>query len=225
MNNNKTKEFETFYKQFDIRKYKKGEMLIRADDDPQGIFCLTKGYVRQYVISETGSELTHHIRKPISYFPFVWAINGTPNLHYYEALTATEVIRAHRDQVVDFIKDKPILLFDLMSDMLEENAETLSRVEHLVFSDSYRKIISILLYIGKHFGKTNDGAITFNHRFTQQDIATLVGVTRETASIQILKLVKSGLIKRIDSLIILENVKKLEAELSLDRAKTYNAVI
>lgn len=39
---NKTKEFETFYKQFTIRNYKKGEMLIRADDDPQGIFCLKK---------------------------------------------------------------------------------------------------------------------------------------------------------------------------------------
>ena len=225
MINNKTKEFETFYKQFDIRKYKKGEMLIRADDDPQGIYCLTKGYVRQYVISETGSELTHHILKPISYFPFVWAINGTPNLHYFEALTATEVIRADRDLVVDFIKDKPTLLFDLMGEMLEENAETLSRVEHLVFSDSYRKVISILLYIGKHFGKTNDGAIDIHHRFTQQDIATLVGVTRETASIQIVKLEKTGFIKRNNSLIKLENVNNLEAELSSDRAKSYRAVI
>ena len=43
---NKTEEFEQFYKQFKIRNYKKGEMLIRADDDPVGIFCLTKGYVR-----------------------------------------------------------------------------------------------------------------------------------------------------------------------------------
>jgi len=38
MNINKTKEFEEFYKQFKNRNYKKGEMLIRADDDPQGIF-------------------------------------------------------------------------------------------------------------------------------------------------------------------------------------------
>ena len=54
----KTKEFESFYKQFVTRKYKKGEMLIRADDDPQGIFCLSKGYVRQYTISKTGNELS-----------------------------------------------------------------------------------------------------------------------------------------------------------------------
>ena len=68
MSINKTKEFETFYKQFTTRNYKKGEMLIRADDDPQGIFCLKKGYVRQYTISKNGFELTLHILRPISYF-------------------------------------------------------------------------------------------------------------------------------------------------------------
>src|SRR4030042_726084 len=126
---NKTKEFEDFYSQFKPRSYKKGEMLIRSDDDPQGIFCLTKGYVRQYTISKVGIELTLHILKPISYFPMVWAINGTPNVYDFEALTSVEIGRAPRDQVVNFIKDKPTVIFELMSDLLEDYAETLTRVE------------------------------------------------------------------------------------------------
>lgn len=225
MNTHSTKDFEDFYKQFTTRSYKKGEMLIRADDDPQGIFCLTKGYVRQYVISKTGFELTLHILKPISYFPMVWAINGTPNIHYFEALTSTEVGRAPRDRVVEFIKDKPALLFELMSELLEDNAETLTRVEHLVFSDAYRRVISVLLYLAKHFGEKNGTSVIINHRFTQQDIATLVGVARETASNEMVKLEKKKLISHINHSILLESVKKLENELSSDRAKTYKAVI
>ncbi|PIP63677.1 hypothetical protein CO165_03850 [Candidatus Roizmanbacteria bacterium CG_4_9_14_3_um_filter_33_18] len=108
MTPNKIKELEVFYKQFSMRNYKKGEMLIRADDDPLGIFCLKKGYVRQYTISKTGFELTLHIVRPISYFPMVWAVNGTPNVYFFEALTEVEVGRAPREQVVDFIKNKPI---------------------------------------------------------------------------------------------------------------------
>src|SRR6476469_9339508 len=149
MNRFKTEELKSFYKQFQIRNYKKGEMLIRADDDPQGIFCLIKGYVRQYTISKNGSELTLHILKPISYFPMVWAINGTPNVYYFEALTPVEVGRSPRDQVVNFIKDKPAIIFELMSELVEDYAETLTRVEHLVFSDAYRRVISVLLYIAK----------------------------------------------------------------------------
>ena len=214
MNKLKLKEFEAFYKQFVPRDYKKGELLIRADDDPQGIFCLTKGFVRQYTISKAGTELTLHILKPISYFPMVWAINGTPNVYNYEALTPVQVGRAPREQVVNFIKDKPKVIFELMSELLADYAETLIRMEHLVFSDAHRRVISVLLYIAKHFGETRDKGVIVHHRFTQQDIATLVGVARETASNEMVKLEKKGLIKYIDRSILFENIKGLELELS-----------
>lgn len=215
MNPDKTKAFEEFYKQFTSRSYKKGEMLIRADDDPQGIFCLTKGYVRQYTISKTGFELTLHILKPISYFPMVWAINGTPNVYNFAALTPVEVGRAPRDQVVNFIKDKPTIIFALMSELLEDYAESLNRVEHLVFSDAYRRVISVLLYIAKHFGeKVGTNSIIVHHRFTQQDIATLVGVARETTNNEMVKLEKKGLITYVDHSIQFENIQKLTSELT-----------
>lgn len=219
MDKGKTRRFETFYKQFIIRHYKKGEMLIRADDDPQGIFCLTKGYVRQYTISKTGLELTLHILKPVSYFPMVWAINGTPNVYFFEALTPIEVGRAPRDRVVNFIKNKPAIIFELMSELLEDYAETLTRVEHLVFSDAYRRVISVLLYIAKHFGEQENGSVIVHHRFTQQDIATLVGVARETANNELVKLEKKGLIKKVNHSILFKDLEKLDLELTSSSVK------
>ena len=101
-----------------------------------------------------------------------------------------------------------------MSELLEDYAETLTRMEHLVFSDAYRKVISVLLYITKHFGEKHAKGIIVNHRFTQQDIATLVGVARETASIEMVKLEKKGFIKYIDHSMLFENIKKLNSELT-----------
>jgi len=144
----------------------------------------------------------------------VWAINGAPNVYYFEALTEVEVGRAPRDQVVNFIKDKPTVIFALMSELLEDYAETLTRVEHLVFSDAYRRVISILLYIIKHFGEKNHDGVIVNHRFTQQDIATLVGVSRETASNEISKLEKKGLVKYINHSMEFSSVRKLDLELT-----------
>ncbi|MFA5828786.1 MAG: Crp/Fnr family transcriptional regulator [Candidatus Shapirobacteria bacterium] len=220
MHTDKTKAFEEFYKQFTVRDYKKGEMLIRADDDPQGIFCLKKGYVRQYTISKAGFELTLHILKPISYFPMVWAVNGTPNVYFFEALTPVEVGRAPRDQVVNFIKDKPTIIFELLSELIEDYAESLMRIEHLVFSDAHRRVISVLIYIAKHFGEVRDKGIIVNHRFTQQDIATLVGVARETASIEMAKLEKDGFVKYIDHAMVFKDMDKLESELLTDNSKS-----
>jgi len=217
---NKTKEFEAFYKHFKTRLYKKGEMLIRADDDPQGIFCLKKGYVRQYTISKTGNELTLHILRPISYFPMVWAVNGTPNVYYFEALTPVEVGRAPRDEVVSFISDKPIIIFELLSELIEDYAESLKRIEQLVFSDAYRRVIAVLLYIAKHFGVAKGKNVIVDHRFTQQDIATLVGVARETASNEMVKLEKKGFIKYVDHAMIFEDIKLLDKELISNNSKS-----
>lgn len=213
MNKHKLKEFDTFYNEFMIRDYKKNEMLIRADDDPQGIFCLTKGYVRQYTISKANTELTLHIHKPISYFPMVWAINGTPNIYYYEALTPVRAGRAPRDRVVSFIKDKPVVIFELMSELLGDYAETLTRIGHLVFSDAYRRVISVLLYIAKHFGEEGSNGVIVHHHFTQQDIATLTGIVRETASNEMVKLEKKGLIKYVNRSLLFKSIRKLEVEL------------
>ena len=117
-------------------------------------------------------------------------------------------------ETVNFIKDKPKVIFELMSELLADYAETLNRMEHLVLSDAYRRVISVLLYIAKHFGETSDKGVIVHHRFTQQDIATLVGVARETASNEMVKLEKKGLIKYIDRSILFENIKGLELELS-----------
>jgi CRP/FNR family transcriptional regulator len=208
-----TKEFELFFKQFPTRTYKKNEVLIRDDDNPLGIFCLTKGYVRQYSISKAGLEFTIHILKPIQYFPKIWALSSVPNIYMFEASTEVQVIRAPKEQLIDFIKDKPHLLFELINRLMVNYTETLSRIENLVFTDAYRRVISILLYIAKHFGENKRDGIVVSHYFTQQDIANLVGVARETASNEISKLEKKNLMKYIDHTMVLENIQKLENEL------------
>ncbi len=214
-----TQEFEEFYHQFSIRTYKKGEILIRADDNPQGVFCLKKGYVRQYIISKTGIELTLQILKPVTYFPLIWAINGAANIYFFEALTPVEVGRADKNLVATFIEDKPQIILGLMSTLLDEYAETLTRIEHLVFSDAYRRVISVLLYIAGHFGEVEKKGVIVHHRFTQQDIATLVGVARETASIELGILEKKGFVKYEDHSMRFPNLKELESELTTERGE------
>ena len=142
------------------------------------------------------------------------AVNGTPNVYYFEALTEVEVGRAPRDEVVDFIKDKPTIIFELLSELIGDYVESLTRIENLVFSDAYRRVISVLLYIAKHFGKPKGKGVIVEHRFTQQDIATLVGVARETASNELAKLEKKGLIKHVDHSMLIESIKNLNHELT-----------
>ena len=142
-----------------------------------------------------------------------WAMNSTPNVYFYEALTAVEVGRAPKQQVLDFILDKPVLILDLMSELLLRYSEALTRIEHLVFSDAHRRVVSVLMYLAQHFGECIDGETVIRHRFTHQDIATLVGLTRETTSIELAKLAKSGLVEFVDHEIVFRDLAKFRLEL------------
>ncbi len=186
---------------------------MRADDDPQGIFCVNSGLVRQYTISLTGIELTLTILKPPTYFPMIWAMNSAKNIYNFEALTDVEVTRAPREVLMEFIKDKPEVMLALMQELLAEYAESLVRIEHLVFSDAYRRVISVLLYLAKHFGETQGKGVIVHHWFTQQDIATLVGVARETASNELSKLEKNGLIGYEGHALILIDLELMQKRL------------
>ena len=90
MNNPAEKKVSNFFKKYKQQKYKKGEILIRADEDPSGIFYIIEGKVKEYAISKKGEEIIVNIFKPHTFFPMSWAINNTKNQYYYE--TISEVI-------------------------------------------------------------------------------------------------------------------------------------
>ena len=74
-----TETLDIFFSQFKRRDYKKGEILIRADENPTGVLYVTAGNVREYAISSKGEELVVNIFKPGAFFPMTWGINQTEN--------------------------------------------------------------------------------------------------------------------------------------------------
>src|SRR3989344_6135121 len=114
MDTNISAKIDAFFTQFKHQVYKKGELLIRADDDPSGIFHLKSGYVKKYCISKKGDELIVNVFKPISFFPMSWVINNTPNDYFYEAMTEADIWRAPKEEVLKFIKAEPDVLYDLL---------------------------------------------------------------------------------------------------------------
>lgn len=57
MNTKISGKLETFFTKFKHQIYRKGEVLIRVDDEPSGIFYLKKGFIKEYAISKKGDEL------------------------------------------------------------------------------------------------------------------------------------------------------------------------
>ncbi len=211
------KKIEKFFMQFPVHKYNKGEILLNPNEQSQEVIYLKKGFVREYGISFQGIELSLHIFTPFSYFPMTSALTNIPNRYYYEALTETHVHHAQQKDVLLFLSKNPDVLLSLTKRIFLGVDKLLMRIETLTLGSACERVVSTLLYLAGHFGESKAKKIQITNKFTHRDIASLSGVSRETASREIEKLEKKGLISHKNGNIIINNDLALKEELLLGK--------
>lgn len=207
---NKLEKFFSKYRQI---KYKKGEIILRAEDPPQGIFLLKEGIVRQYAISHKGDDLTLNIYRPVSFFPVAFFINSSQNRFYFEAITPVFAFRAPGEEFIGFIKKEPEVMFDLLKRIYTGLEGFFTRMENLMAGDVKSRLITELLIYSRRFGVKTDTGTIIDIKLTQKDLAAQAGVARETVG-RILKTLKDqGSISFKNRRIIINDPIKLEKEL------------
>lgn len=207
---------EDFFARARIMHYKKGDTILRAGDEPQGVFFIKRGYVRIYSLSPEGEEMTLIIFKPQDFFPMIWAFNNTQNMFYVEAMTSVELYRLPREEFIGFIKGNPEVLFELMSKILVRLGGLLQRMQYLAFGNAYSRVASILFICAERFGKKVGENMVIQVPLTHKDIANLVGMTRETVSIEMKKLAHKRIIAYKGRAVTVRDFPKLREESLLD---------
>ncbi len=203
--------------------FKKGEILLRPDENPTGVYYIKKGLVRLYSISASGQEVTFNIFKPNTYLFMMWALSEIDNNYFFEALTEVETIKASREEVIEFIKGQPDLLYTLNKRTMIALESIIDTTQTLLFGKANAKVAATFVMLAKRFGKNGkNNRITIQAPLTHRLIATLAGLTRETTSLEIIKLEKEKLISKKQRFYIINDIKTLESMLEVDAIKPSN---
>lgn len=211
-----SEKLNNFFSKFKKLSFKKGETLLRPGEKPAGVFYLKKGYARLYSLSKNAQELTFIIYRPEDFFPTIWPIQGPPLRYYTEALTNMEVYLAPKDEFQKFIKENNEVLFEITNRILTRFAGLLLRMEYSIFGTAYNKVAAIILICAERFGIVEKKDILIQVPLTHQDIANLLGVARETVSIEMEKLQEKSLIDHSGKYLVIKNIQKLKEESVLE---------
>lgn len=205
-------KIDSFFSQFKHQVYKKGEILVRADDDPAGIFYLKSGMVKEYAISKKGEEVVVNIFKPHAFFPMSWAVNDTPNMYYFEAVTDVIAFRAPKEKAVEFVRSNPDIIYDLLRRVYKGTDGLLTRMTYLMAGSAYERLIIELIIKAKRFGENKKGEVILH--VSEIDIAAATGMTRETVSREMKILKDKGLTVFARNKLVINDLQKLEEELA-----------
>jgi CRP-like cAMP-binding protein len=213
-------KLDVFFQNYPLVSYRKRNLILHVDAVPSHVLYIKTGYVRVYRLSEQGEELTLTILKPNDFFPLTYGMTNVVNQYYLEAITSLQLWKAPQEKFLSFVQTNPDIFYELANQILVRFDGVLSRMEYLVFRNAYTRVAATLLVCAKRFGEQYGNHILVKVPLTHHDIATLVGITRETTSLEMKKLEKQGFLERCGRLFVVKNLKRLEEALLISKSDT-----
>ena len=208
-----TDKIHDYFTTFPKRVYSKGQILIFANQDPDYIFYITDGKVRQYDVSHSGDEVIVNIYKPPAFFPMGWALNRQPNTFLFKAEAKTTVHIIPADDAAAFLETHPDVALDLLRRLYRGIDGLLGRMVHIMSGTAKSRLLHELLIECRRFGTQKpDGSYAL--AIHETDLAARAGLTRETISREMASVKNEGLAVITSKGITIPNLSKLEKKLN-----------
>jgi CRP/FNR family cyclic AMP-dependent transcriptional regulator len=210
MDEENKKKLLSFFEKYQLVKYRKGEIILRPEENFPGIIFVKSGYIKAFRVSKEEREIALQLFKPIFYFSLINAITNCGNRHYFEAISPVELWIAPVRETLDYIKNDEALSRALLETILCEFVDLTKNIELLISGDAYGKVAGLIYYLAKRFGEESDDTTQIKFRITHRLIASLTGLTRETVTLQMIKLEKEGYLINKNRQVFVEDMAKLK---------------
>jgi CRP-like cAMP-binding protein len=178
------------------RQYPKKRTILFQGEIPRSVLILQRGMVKVYGITSSGDQRTVTLLTAGDIFPMSWVSDkASVCLYYYEALTDCTVLAVSKEAYNQALATDIKLRDQVFHNYLSHYVAATMHVYALEHSHAQDKLVYILQYLVARFGeKQADGRHKIALRLSHQDIAEMVGITRETTAVELHRLKKKGYI-------------------------------
>lgn len=198
-----------------IRKYNKGDVIFHEGDAGEAFFFVKTGKVKIYKTSFDGRDITLTILGEGSIFAEVTLFNDINYPATVEVLEYSEICVILNRDIEKLILQNNQLALQIIKILNKRLFRAQTVVKDMAFSDTYIRITKTLIDLCKIHGIPNKSGIEIDASITRQDIANMVGTSRETVSRLISTLKKEGLILTDSKKIIITDINKLQEQLKV----------
>ncbi|MEW6543119.1 MAG: Crp/Fnr family transcriptional regulator [Nitrospirota bacterium] len=188
-----------------MQEVKKRQPLYLPGDPSSNVYLLKQGRVKIASTAPSGKEVTFEILEPGDVFGELEVLEHSPRETAAEALDDTLICVIQREDFERYLATHPTVSGKLTKLIGLRLRKIQSRVEDLVFRDVPARLAHLLLELSKTEGVPDGTGVRLRAKLTHQEMANLIGCSRETVSTTIGQFREQGLI-RIDgrSLTILQ---------------------
>ncbi|AIQ36305.1 cAMP-binding protein [Paenibacillus sp. FSL R5-0345] len=162
----------------------------------EGLFFVKKGKVRLYRLNSDGKQFTSDILSEGNVFGEMNVISFGTRDHYIEAMEECHICTIDSVRFEEFVATRPRFLMSLMQ-VLSDRIKSMSQLsQNLAIGNLHDKILCVLLKLSDQLGvKNEDNLFRIDVPLSHQEIANLIGASREAVTVALQELVKAEVIQ------------------------------
>jgi len=165
-----------------MQEVKKRQPIYLPGDPSNTVYLLKKGRVKIASTAPSGKEVTFDILEAGEVFGELEMLQDAPRQALAEALDDALICAIRRDDFDRYLHRHPDLAVKLTKLMGLRLRKIQSRVEDLVFRDVPARLAHLLLELKKTDGVPEGTGTRLRVKLTHQEMANLIGCSRETVS-------------------------------------------
>ena len=189
---------------------RRGEVLFNEGDSGDRLYILLTGKVKLGHTSVDGRENLLAVLGPGEVVGELTLFDPGPRSTTATAVATTELLALEHNQLMGFIDSHPTLAKDMLRALAVRLRRTNIALADLVFSDVPGRVAKALLDLAERFGAPTEVGIHVPHDITQEELAQLVGASRETINKSLAEFVSRGWIRLEGRAVTLIDVERLK---------------
>ena len=172
-----------------------GSVIVSQEEPGDSLFVLASGKVKVVLYGETGREIILSILREGEFFGEMSLLDRQPRSANVVAIEKSEVLSLDRDAFQTHINQHPTTAMAILAEMSRRLRKADEVIGNLALLDVYARVARAVRELAQKQGEPVDGGLLIRERPTQQEIAGLIGTSRETVSRALNDFTRRGLLE------------------------------
>ncbi len=188
----------------------KGDVLFSEGEPGDRLYVVVEGKIKLGHTSTDGRESLLAVMGPGDMFGELSLFDPGPRTATATALTDVICLGLGHEALRPWLTGRPEVAEELLQALAQRLRRTNDAMADLVFSDVPGRVAKALLDLGERFGETRPDGLYVEHDMTQEELAQLVGASRETVNKALADFAQRNWIKLETRSVTLTDVERLQ---------------
>nr|AJY78081.1 putative regulator [Myxococcus virescens] len=173
-------------------RYSRGEVIFHRGDVGTTLHIIRKGQVSIRLTSSDGKEVILSLLNRGDVYGELALLDGAPRSTDAVAREEADVLQLQRGDFQRYLATRPQVALGLLATLSRQVRQITQLVHDTTFLDARARVQRVLLNLAQHLGRPEGTGVAITQKFTQTELASLCGLTRESTNKWLRTFVREG---------------------------------